>query len=607
MTQTARSPFAADAVKGSALSRYEKIFLVAGIAVAHGFLVHVWLYPSGSDAVGYVLAARDIAADGLFSKFYGSHVRTYGYPIFLVLVRSLADALRLPFQILLLETQLLLYVGAAFLMRRELIERYPTAARVVFCGLLANYYALSYACESLSESLSLTFALLAAACWLRMSQQRNLGVMLFVGSLIVGAAVMIRPANLFLVAAWVVGCSFLWMHRNVSLSRSIFVATAMSIAMLLPAIPQIINNSIHYGIPTPLVTYELGRLQHLWGVKYLKYATAMPPVPQSSIFYDNPLFEGTSVDSERPLQWYLNYPARGLATLTLHAFNLTDQDLTFTYARDLDPWYRRPLGLINHAIVALGLFGLVLLFWRVRTARDRTTKHAFLTLAFLLAANVAIYSIAAVEMRFGLTLLLALFPLAGYAIVVAAPSHSARIRVAMIGFTVAYAGAALLLSDWVRSQSLPIREAVAARRALEASLIPNCPAIYDFATPARGEGWSVPERNPDGSYSMWMASRHASLELPTSCGGAAIITMGVSGYMADDILAGLSLRVDGHPIGLEINHKPDGSYLIGSLHLRPGAKSLLLEIEAPRVIIPAGGNRTLAVMFNGLSLKPKSD
>ncbi len=592
-------------VRKSAITNVEKIFLLAGVAIAHGFMIHIWLYPSGHDALGYVLSARDIATDGLFSKFHNSDVRTYGYPAFLVVVQGLADASRLPFHLVLLEAQLLLYVGAAFLIRGQLIQQYSTAARIVFCGLLANYYAMIYASESLGESLSLTLTLIAAACWLRMSRDRNGGTALIIGSLIVGCAVMIRPANLFLVAAWVVGCGLLAVRHHVSASKMLCRLMAMLIAISLPAIPQIINNLVHYNSATPLVTYDLTGLQHNWGVKLLKYATGMPPVPQPQILYDNPLLDGTSIDTQQPLRWYVDYPVAGVATVALHVFNLTDQDLTFTYARDLDPWYRRPLSVINHAVIALGIVGFALFARRNGAGRKWRPTEALIGLMLLLAANLAIYSLSAVEMRFGLTLLLAMFPLAGYGIHRAIASKSPRVRVAIIGFVMAYVIGAMLLSDWVRSQSPQISAAVAANRLLEASLVPRCPFTFAFAFPARGEGWGIPERHPDGGFAMWMGARRAWMTLPVNCKGPVQVRLFIDGYLARDILDGLRLQIDGTDVPLTLSMAPDGGLqLQGSGPSLRGLDHVRIEMNVPRTIVPDGGDRTLAVMFRRLEIKP---
>jgi len=152
-----------------------------------------------------------------------------------------------------------------------------------------------------------------------------------------------------------------------------------------------------------------------------------------------------------------------------------------------------------------------------------------------------------------------------------------------------------LEADWRRQTAIT----QAARQA------PTCPAAFDFATsPLRGEGWSVPEERPAGGYSMWMGGTRASMMLRTACAGSVSITLGVSGYMADDILTGLTLRVDGQPVPLGINRNAEGVYLIGRMELPAGDKRIRLNLEAPRVVVPPGDNRTLAVMFSKLEIEP---
>jgi hypothetical protein len=210
---------------------------------------------------------------------------------------------------------------------------------------------------------------------------------------------------------------------------------------------------------TPFVTADLGLLQQTLGVRDLKYATAMPPVPQPVVRYNNPLYEGTTMSETSPWTWYIDYPLRGAATLALHTFNMTDQDLLFTYSRDLKPWYRVPLGIVNHGVVALGVLGLVLLGRKAWAANEPRWRDAFLVLLALIAANLAVYSWTDVEMRYGSALLLVLFPLAGYSAMKVATVGSARKRAAVAVASAAYIVLALVLSDWVRDQSLQIRQA----------------------------------------------------------------------------------------------------------------------------------------------------
>ena len=124
--------------------------------VAHGFLLHEWLYPSSYDAGLYAQIAHELAEHGLFYRYTAAEIRIYGYPFFLSFVVRGAAALGLPFQVAVFEVQLLLYLGAVFFLRGALMWVWPLAGRVVFCGLLANYYVLIYTPETLTESLSIS-------------------------------------------------------------------------------------------------------------------------------------------------------------------------------------------------------------------------------------------------------------------------------------------------------------------------------------------------------------------------------------------------------------------------------------------------------------------
>jgi hypothetical protein len=270
---------------------------------------------------------------------------------------------------------------------------------------------------------------------------------------------MIRPASISLVVAWIVGVAALCWRQRPPVGRAMLWAGILVLGMVLPMAPQVRNNVAYFGKATPLVTADIGLLHQVLGIRYLKYATALPPVPQAPIPYENPLVADTALSETAPLRWYAEYPLRGAATVALHTFNLTDQDLLFTYSRDLRPWYRVPLGAVNHAIVALGMLGLILLGRRARTVRDPQIRDAFVVLLTLLAANWAVYAWTAVEMRFGSTLLLVLFPLAGFALHWVAGTRSARTKVAVALGTVAYVALALALSGWVRDQSPLIRDA----------------------------------------------------------------------------------------------------------------------------------------------------
>jgi uncharacterized membrane protein YeaQ/YmgE (transglycosylase-associated protein family) len=103
---------------------------------------------------------------------------------------------------------------------------------------------------------------------------------------------------------------------------------------------------------------------------------------------------------------------------------------------------------------------VVLLGRRILVAREWGECDAFLVLLALVGANLAVYALTAVEMRFGSVLLLVLFPFAGDAATrVAAGRNVGTIAATALGVT-GYVVFALLLSSWVRDHSAPIRKAV---------------------------------------------------------------------------------------------------------------------------------------------------
>ena len=430
------------------------------VAVAHGFLVHELRYPSAWDATQYFNMAQEIAAHGVFSKVEGGEMRTYGYPSAVSLVLRVAAATGIPFVVMLFAVQFTGYLGAAALLRRALAPASALAARIAFCGLLVNVFALIYTPESLTESLSLTLLVLTASLWVVQWRSGLAAWAALAGSLTAGFALAVRPGNVFVVATWCFGLALLWFRQRPSAGRSAALAVLVAIGITVPVAPQLAINAAYHGKATPFPTADLGHFQQVTGVRLLKYATGLPPVPKPPVPYENPLLPGTTLDEAAPLRWYVDHPGRGLATIAFHTFNLTDQDLLFTYSRDLWPWYRIPVGIVNHAAVALGVVGLVLLGRRLRRTPDPKGRDAFAVLLALLVANWAVHAWTAVEMRFGSVILLVLFPFAAFAVHegLAAPRRPAVAAVALA--TALYVGAALALSGWVRDQAPQIRDAI---------------------------------------------------------------------------------------------------------------------------------------------------
>jgi hypothetical protein len=265
---------------------------------------------------------------------------------------------------------------------------------------------------------------------------------------------------MFMTATWLAGVALLGLRGRFDASRRRAAVLVVVLAVSLPLLPQLAYNGLRFGRWTPLLAQDLGKMQQAWGIRDIKYATAMPPSPEARVHYENPWLAGTDLDDNAPLAWYAAHPGRAALTLAVHSFNLLDQDLLFTYSRDLDPWYRVPLGIVNHAVVALGFMGFVIGLARVRQSGARASRDAWTILTVMLAATWAMHVWTAVEMRFGFAILAALFPLALLALGWLKGSGRLRTGVITAVLVAGYVGASLELSSWVRNQSPLIRSVV---------------------------------------------------------------------------------------------------------------------------------------------------
>jgi hypothetical protein len=171
----------------------------------------------------------------------------------------------------------------------------------------------------------------------------------------------------------------------------------------------------------------------------------MPPVPNPSIFYENPFASVGPADDDSPMSWYGQHPRAGALTIGLHTFNMLDQDLLFTYSRDLDPWYRIPLGIATHALVFCALIGIVMLVRRART--DGNCALAAITV--LLSSSLTSHCTRQPR-RDAVRLAVARprsFPLRSHAIRELARASDGT-RVFAASAVICYTAAALMLSDW---------------------------------------------------------------------------------------------------------------------------------------------------------------
>jgi hypothetical protein len=483
------------------LSDFEWLAVAFALLLVHAAFFRKLIYSASCcDAVNYQDLAGRIVDNGLFSATGFSNLRTYGYPLFLSVLRLIERSTSIPTIWMATEFQLCIYLLAVWLLRNEVRRISRRFGQWLLVALCLNVFVLIYAAETLTESLSLSIVVLLGWCWLwsvRIFRSRRWVLASMTGGVLAGFAVMVRPANLYLPAAWVAGQAILVFSRRLGPrpgepTRRAAALSLMLAAVAAPCSPQFYNNIVFGKTATPLVAFDLGSFQLNVGITALKIIGGLPPVPVMNVRYLNPFANATRIDPDHPLRWYRENPIAGTKTLLLHAFALLDQDFIFPYVVDLSPSYRIPLAVLNH--VGIGLAGCALLLW-IRAARRRGRGSPILRISlplvmlYILGVFV-IHGATLVEPRFGLPLILLAAPLAMTAI-----CHFRRLpahRLGLPGATIAvYTVIAIAASGWMRSQS---------------------PAISNWEHPERNGALLKPARHGDAAQGK-----------PTPCSGMDIL------------------------------------------------------------------------------------
>jgi hypothetical protein len=437
--------------------------VVFALLIAHAAFFRKLIYlDSCCDAASYQELSRRIVDHGLFSAAAFSDLRTYGYPLFLSGLGFVERLTSIPITLLALEVQLCVYILALWLLRDEIRRFSLPVAEGLFVASCLNVFVLTYAAETLTESLSISIIVLLAWCWLwsvREFRSRAWALSVITGGTLAGFAVMVRPAHIFLPVVWVSGQAILVVSRCIGprpgdVRRRAAAFALMLVAIAAPCVPQFYNNVVFGHAATPLVASNLGTHNMNLGITNLKFITGRPPLRTERIYYFNPFSENTKGVPDYPLRWYSDNPSAGVKTLLLHGFALLDQDFIFPYVIDLAPLYGIPLSILNHVGIGLSAYALWLWFRAARgQSSDRPISRISLPVLLLyILGTFTIYCTVAVEARFGLPLILLAAPLAVTALRHFRSLHGRRVVLLAAAIAV-YTIAATAGSQWMRNQA----------------------------------------------------------------------------------------------------------------------------------------------------------
>jgi hypothetical protein len=157
-------------------------------------------------------------------------------------------------------------------------------------------------------------------------------------------------------------------------------------------------------------------------------------------------------------------------------------------------------------------------------------------------------------------------------------------------------------------RSEPLLQRTSASPTASIPVAADCAYSVRVTEPITGTGWSAPEHTPDGVRAFqWMASSVATVALPFVCDDAATVQLHAMNAMSADILSSLSLSFDGSPVTLASRSDATGTLITAKLtpeQVRAGNGTHQLKLGVARTIVPAGGDRTLAVAFDRIQVVP---
>lgn len=382
------------------------------------FFVRLQLFPSLSDAKNYVNVAAAFRDRGVFADF--PDFLTYLYPFVIYLISFISGIALAPAATA--AVQCAAYALLCWLLNGEISRYSPQLGKAVLIGLVMNFLVIILLVDTLTEGMTIIIALGLTWIALRSSRAHGRGLVwwLSLGAGLAAAAIMIRPANISLAAAWHIAAVFrcFWLKAD---RRTGIILAYVCLGCLFSAFifaPQVIYNIRTYDKATVFPTRNLGSLQIGYGIVAMKYATAVTPDGAHPVVYHNPFSEIRDFKDAPGSEWYVNNPGAGLKTLLVHIFNAFSWDYPFVYIYDLVPWYRHLLPFVVWIFIIPGaLFGCSATIHFVRAGLLWSTLGApAVFVGGLFTAAVALNSIVAVENRYNIlpTMILAVFAVYGY-------------------------------------------------------------------------------------------------------------------------------------------------------------------------------------------------
>ena len=280
-------------------------------------------------------------------------------------------------------------------------------------GVLLNPFVLVYVPHVLTESLSIIVALAAAGFFFRLVEKAGRYLSVFLCAVLAGYLMEIRPANVGISLAFLIGISTVFFYHSrraaVSKRQLLFAAAVLFVGFVLPISIQVSINWVVHADLTPLAVFDFATW-HLWhGTYRLKQVTAFWDDRWDSLRYVSPWVSDPSRFQGAVLSFYIDHPWKALKTCVVHLYGALNYDFFWVYNHEPKyikySWHQ----LLSSAIQYFGVIGgAVTLLSRLRR-RPASDSDLLILLGLLLVVfSAAIVAISLSVTRFGYAILMIL-------------------------------------------------------------------------------------------------------------------------------------------------------------------------------------------------------
>ena len=389
----------------SALKRLFFITLTSFICVFTSFVFFKNIPEFCCDVFQYIHLAQSFDTNGFFYNHSGSDIRNYFYPYFLSLfasdyIYSISDFLFLIKQNLLALVFVSSFIFNFSMQKATGKQILPTVITIALFlnPLLASIYTLPLTELYVFPLVLVIFSLMLIVL---SGKEGKVNVYLVISCFLLSVLVLLRPANIILIPAFILLFSFALYNKQCGF-KTILLSFFAFFTLF---VPQLIFNYRVFNEFSFLPVGGLGGKQFIWGLMYLKYGTLFVNDIASGLKYNSWLSpEIINEYVESGLLYYIYEFPSSLLLLFAHVFNSLNYDFLYTYLNDnqysIISWHQ----ILSSLFTVFGFTYVYLILKSVFNCTDLKTKimDFDVMLSIILFLYLGMNAFVAVETRFGM-------------------------------------------------------------------------------------------------------------------------------------------------------------------------------------------------------------